>query len=147
MEMVMDIIVFDLDGTLALNGHREHLIKEQGWDAYFLACGDDAPNEPVISVMNHLWERGIAVEVWSGRGAIAFNQTADWLAVNGARHTKLRMRAEGDYTPDDDLKESWLKEEVAAGNRVLMVFDDRDKVVAMWRRNGLTCFQVAPGNF
>lgn len=25
--------------------------------------------------------------------------------------------------------------------------DDRDKVVAMWRRHGLTCVQVAPDDF
>jgi len=28
-----------------------------------------------------------------------------------------------------------------------MVFDDRDKVVNMWRENGIPCLQVAPGNF
>jgi hypothetical protein len=30
---------------------------------------------------------------------------------------------------------------------VVAVFDDRDKVVNMWRENGLTCMQVAYGNF
>ena len=30
---------------------------------------------------------------------------------------------------------------------VVAVFDDRDKVVKMWREIGLTCMQVAPGNF
>jgi hypothetical protein len=28
-----------------------------------------------------------------------------------------------------------------------IMFDDRDKVVQMWRNNGLTCFQVNYGNF
>ena len=30
---------------------------------------------------------------------------------------------------------------------VFCVVDDRQKVVDMWRENGLTCFQVAPGDF
>ena len=30
---------------------------------------------------------------------------------------------------------------------VLCVLDDRDQVVRMWRHRGLTCLQVAPGNF
>ena len=30
---------------------------------------------------------------------------------------------------------------------IICTFDDRDKVVNMWRENGLTCMQVAPGNF
>jgi hypothetical protein len=32
-------------------------------------------------------------------------------------------------------------------NDVFCVVDDRQKVVDMWRENGLTCFQVAPGDF
>ena len=31
--------------------------------------------------------------------------------------------------------------------RLVMVFDDRDRVVNMWRRNGVVCAQVAPGDF
>jgi hypothetical protein len=30
---------------------------------------------------------------------------------------------------------------------ILCIFDDRDKVVKMWRSNGIACFQVAPGDF
>jgi hypothetical protein len=30
---------------------------------------------------------------------------------------------------------------------IVCVFDDRQKVVDMWRDMGLTCMQVAPGNF
>ena len=32
-------------------------------------------------------------------------------------------------------------------NDVFAVFDDRIQVVDMWRQNGLTCFQVADGDF
>ena len=32
-------------------------------------------------------------------------------------------------------------------NRLTAVFDDRDKVVQMWRENGVPCFQVAKGDF
>ena len=30
---------------------------------------------------------------------------------------------------------------------IFCIFDDRDKVVKMWREEGLTCMQVAPGDF
>ena len=32
-------------------------------------------------------------------------------------------------------------------DNVFAVFDDRNQVVDMWRSNGLTCFQVADGDF
>ena len=48
--------------------------------------------------------------------------------------------------PDEKLKKSWLTD-LTKPDRVMCVFDDRDKVVKMWRDNGLTCFQVAEGAF
>jgi hypothetical protein len=49
------------------------------------------------------------------------------------------------YTKDSDLKQMWL-DGIGVDN-VAMVFDDRQQVVDMWRSNGLTCFQVADGDF
>ena len=51
------------------------------------------------------------------------------------------------FKPDDKLKEDWLNELFPNKSDIFAVFDDRNKVVDMWRRNGLTCFQVADGNF
>jgi hypothetical protein len=49
--------------------------------------------------------------------------------------------------PDDKLKQMWLDNLITDKSKVVCVFDDRQKVVDMWRDNGLTCMQVAPGNF
>ena len=57
------------------------------------------------------------------------------------------MREEGDYTCDHDLKAHWLFQARNNLKQVKMTFDDRNKVVEMWRDEGITCFQVAPGNF
>ena len=60
----------------------------------------------------------------------------------------LTMRQEMDYTPDDVLKESWLDNMLVDDRkRLVAVFDDRDRVVSMWRRRGITCLQVGAGNF
>jgi hypothetical protein len=60
---------------------------------------------------------------------------------------RLVMRKDGDYTPAEVLKRSWLQDGTIDKSRVACVFDDRDKVVGMWREEGLACFQVAPGGF
>lgn len=58
------------------------------------------------------------------------------------------MRPAGDTTPDHELKQSWL---LSLPNedreRLMCAFDDRQRVVDMWRRNGVLCCQVAPGDF
>jgi hypothetical protein len=55
------------------------------------------------------------------------------------------MRAAGDFTPDEELKWQWIAEYDLS--MIMCVFDDRTKVVQMWRSLGLACFQVAPEDF
>ena len=54
----------------------------------------------------------------------------------------------GDYTADDVLKRQWLDGMLAEDrDRLYCAFDDRDRVVKMWRNAGVTCLQVAAGEF
>ena len=50
------------------------------------------------------------------------------------------------FMPDEILKKKMLDLFVDIDD-VFMTVDDRQKVVDMWRGLGLTCFQVAPGDF
>ena len=62
--------------------------------------------------------------------------------------TCLTMRQEGDHRPDDIVKREWLDGMLEDDRRRLVAtFDDRDRVVMMWRAAGIPCFQVAPGDF
>ena len=51
------------------------------------------------------------------------------------------------FIPDEKLKKQMLDESLATVEDIFCVFDDRQKVVDMWRSLGLTCLQVAPGDF
>ncbi|WOI54096.1 hypothetical protein [Parvularcula sp. LCG005] len=140
-------VVFDLDGTLALVEHRRPLIsgKKRDWNAFFRACVDDEPHEPVIRLAQTLSRLpGYRVEIWSGRSDLVRAETEAWLENVGLGSIPLTMRRDGDTTPDDVLKRGWLR---ACDQRPDIIFDDRDKVVAMWREEGIVCAQVAPGDF
>lgn len=161
-------IVFDLDGTLANASHREHFITgdSKDWNAFFEACDGDSPHLHVLQVFRALDEHALhQVEIWSGRGqgenGSVRAKTLDWLAMQGIlahgdpQHgyfplgspPTLRMRPHRDYTPDYELKKRWLNEATVLLRRPDLVFDDRQKVVDMWRAEGIPCFQVAPGDF
>jgi len=71
--------------------------------------------------------------------------TIDLLDAFNVPYNHLRMRAAGDFTADEELKRQWIQEYKLED--IICVFDDRTKVVNMWRDLGLTCFQVAPGDF
>lgn len=142
-------VVFDLDGTLALNDHRQHFVQvpkgeKKDWDSFFDACDKDQPNLPVIMILKDLVTMGHWVEIWSGRMGTVILKTERWLEECGLAHVPFRGRDVGDFTPDHVLKKRWLDESPVKPD---VVFDDRAKVVAMWRENGVPCFQVAPGEF
>jgi FMN phosphatase YigB (HAD superfamily) len=138
-------IVFDLDGTLCKIDHRLHFIqgRKKNFDAFYDACGDDAPNTPIINIFRDLMA-GNQVQIWSGRSDRVRLQTEQWLQRHEISPGHLtRMRKAGDYTPDHELKRSWLENQRQNNGPVpTVIFDDRQRVVDMWREEGLTCCQV-----
>lgn len=142
-------VVFDLDGTIALNAHRQHFLDREpkDWDAWHRACVDDVRCWPVVRTL-HAMLPYYRVEIWSARKEIVRAETDAWLEANSVPAKLLtRMRPADDNQPDVDLKRKWLHEARAHGGAPDLVFDDRDRVVAMWRAEGIVCCQVAPGAF
>jgi len=146
------IVIFDLDGTLALIDKRRDLAtKDDGkmdWDVFFdpKNIDLDLPNQPVIDMANMLSKQGYTILILSGRSDVTHQATRDWLNKHGVWFDNLIMRTQDFlYMKDSDLKNMWLN--TIGKDRVAMVFDDRNQVVDMWRKSGLTCFQVADGDF
>ena len=145
-------VIFDLDGTLALiDSRRELSLKDNGkidWDVFFdpKMISLDDPNQPVIDMANMLSKQGYTIMILSGRSDVTYQATIDWLNKHDIWFDNLIMRPQNHlYMPDNDLKQMWL--DSIDKDNVAMVFDDRNQVVDMWRKNGLTCFQVADGDF
>lgn len=84
----------------------------------------------------------------SGRPDSHRQQTIEWINkhIFFGEH-RIFMRKAGDHRPDEKVKEELLGQMREDGLEPFMVFDDRKRVVEMWRRNGLRCLQVAPGDF
>ncbi|NES15635.1 MULTISPECIES: AAA family ATPase, partial [Micromonospora] len=135
-----DIVLVDIDGTVALN------VSRSPYDMTRVA--DDAPNEAVIAAVRAMHAAGHGVLFCSGRDASARADTVAWLA----RHVRvpylaLHLRAIGDHRKDAVVKQEIYEREIRDRYRVVGVFDDRQQVVRMWRSLGLTVFQVADGDF
>ena len=146
-------VIFDLDGTLALIDKRRALAaKPDGkinWKTFFAPENIqlDEPNIPVIKTFQAMKAAGFRVGIFSGRDSISRKETESWLAGMGISPDFFRMRPQGTFTPDDVLKKEWLDQEIEDGHEIMCVFDDRDKVVRMWRDQGIACFQVNWGDF
>lgn len=142
-------VVFDLDGTLANCEHRLHHIKgdekptPEQWDAFFDACHDDEPIQHTIEVLKALKNAGHRVEIWSARSDQVVEKTWHWIGWNVRPALTVRLRRKGDHRDDDKLKAEWIAEH----GKPDLVFEDRARVVKMWRDMGVPCFQVAAGDF
>jgi hypothetical protein len=147
-------VVFDLDGTLANCEHRLHHIKGDEkptpaqWDVFFAACEDDDPIYHTVEILKALRRQGsgIHVEIWSARSDQVREQTERWFYQRcdiSPATLPIRMRRKGDHRNDDILKAEWIAE----FGKPDLVFEDRARVVKMWRQMGVPCFQVADGEF
>lgn len=133
--------IVDVDGTLALNAHR----NPYNWKD----AAADQPNEPVVMAVQALAAHPNvdAIIAISGRPEQARPLTEKWLDAHDIPFDALLLRADGDNRADAVVKEDAFRALVAPRYSVLGVVDDRTKVVRMWRRLGLICLQVAEGDF
>lgn len=146
-------VVFDLDGTLADCEHRNHLVhgvEKPMWDMYYALCGRDKPILPVIELATNLIRRGNRIEIWTGRSAVAREDTEYWLNAVGLGAlcgAKLLMRPEGDHRQDVELKARWLATARESGFAPDLVIEDRTRMINFWRSQGIVALQCADGNF
>ena len=148
-------IVFDLDDTLSDTTHRQFILEQEfetdseKWNAFFDACLMDTPNVPIVKLLDTLAAstNNHRIEIWTGRGEQVREKTLAWLN----QHTQyfkysfinLRMRPEGDFRPDTEIKAEWMQQHGSPD----IVFDDRNKMVNWWREQGITCCQVKESDF
>jgi hypothetical protein len=133
----MSCIIVDIDGTIALRGERNP------YDWFNVI--NDKPNKPIIKLLMQLEDWNDLIFV-SGSKDVCMPQTVMWLKQQGFDLKELYMRDSDDDRPDEIVKKEIYQVHIAHRD-VLCVFDDRNKVVSMWRELGLTCLQVADGDF
>jgi len=129
--------IFDIDGTLADNSHRNPYKCED--------CMNDKPIKHIIDLAKVLG-LGTPIVVTTGRPEEVRELTQKWLGIHGIIYVMhdMYMRKTGDNRPDDAVKKEMLEQIRNDGWSPIMAFDDRQKVVEMWRANGVPCAQVAP---
>jgi len=143
------LICFDIDGTLANIEHRLDFVRSnpKNWPAFDAGIPNDKVNEPVAEVFDAMIMGGHTVILASGRNERTRIATQDWLRKNGfSMYQKLYMRLADDFRSDDIVKREMLDQIIADyGKKPDMVFDDRPRVVRMWRDAGIFVFNVYQG--
>jgi len=143
-------IIFDIDGTLANIDHRKHHIKGEikDWDSFYSECHNDEiiPQTEMIyrRFAGSHWFRMLIV---TGRSEKIRKKTEDWFERHFLQFDEMFMRPDGDYRADHCIKEEVLAKIREKYGEPFIVFEDRKRVVDMWRSNGVHCHQVDDGDF
>lgn len=144
-------IMCDLDGTMALMNGRNP------FDAS--TCDQDLPNTPVIETLKLFDDAGYTIIFCSGREDKFKEPTERFISQHFTSNKQdyaekpfersyyLYMRKTGDQRKDSIIKREIFEAHILNKFNILFVLDDRNQVVEGWREIGLTCFQVAEGDF
>lgn len=142
-------IISDLDGTLANIDHRLHHIQKENpdYEAFYNEVYKDEPIQPLINLLQALNERYV-IAIVTGRSEVCRSATALWLDKHRVPYQNLIMRPKGNHAQDHILKKRMVCDH--EGKLLFpaqLVIEDRARVVEMWRDMGLTCLQVAKGDY
>lgn len=145
MPKLPEIVICDIDGTVAL--HTEQSRHHFDYSKVLT----DLPNDNVIWLVQqilHAWEAEVIF--LSGREDSCRADTLRWLDAHIFKDDiapKLFMRKTGDHRKDNVVKHELYAAHIEPYYNVRLVLEDRDQMVELWRSLGLTCLQVADGNF
>lgn len=134
-------VIFDLDGTIRdLNGRKPYgdTVKDE--------CINDLPIHQIIELTKfYYFHSNKQVLIVSGCMENARIPTMQWFDKHGVEWHELYMRHTRDYRPDEILKKEIYIREIKPRYNVVMVYDDRPKIVRMYRELGLKVADVGKG--
>lgn len=145
----MKAYVFDIDGTIARMGDRLKCIQSdpKDWDSFHKRVDEDEPIEPMLQLLEDILysSRRPAVVFLTARNESCREETEHWLYKHADLYDPtILMRKGHDYRPDTIVKPELLKK---AGIEPIVIFEDRNSVVKMWRELGYCCCQPQDGDF
>lgn len=153
------LVIFDVDGTLADCRHRMHHIRpnppihpvtgkkvQRRFDLFHNDCVHDTPIPAVVNLYQRMVaDPGVTVILLTGRPMSVRHFTEKWFEEHGlgGYDELITKPAGGDMIPDIEFKRGVAdRVEKQYGRPINMVFEDRQRVVEMWKARGTFVFDV-----
>lgn len=145
-------VLVDLDGTSSIRSiipfPTPHMRDFYG----YRECVTDKPNYFIKTILKSLITSDDGVDTiifFSGRQQAARKETIDFIEQKlgiSVDKFQLFMRFEDDYRADDIVKYEMFNKYIRDNYYVVGVFDDRDKVCAMWEELGVNLLNAGSLN-
>jgi hypothetical protein len=146
-DLLFELLIVDLDGTIADNSHRVHLIKEfnppsiEGlpWDKFYNLCDKDVPLGRSQQGLQILKRHVPAIVYATGRPEMVREKSEKWLSRHNYPIGKLLMRKDDDHRSSNVVKRDMLVQYF--GGRVLAV-EDETKNIAVFHSLGFAVLRA-----
>lgn len=138
-----NIILCDIDGTVANNDHRQHFLEgKKDWDGFFDALDKDKPIFLIINKIIRENESGKNIIFLTGRPERYRKTTRDWLIKYFNFEIRLLMRNDNDRRGKLDIKKE-IFESNFNSNDIDYVIDNDEDLLKMWAELSLVTFDVS----
>lgn len=125
------VFIVDIDGTIALTNGRSH------YDFSEKVTTDKLRQDVMSMVEAFCYTKDASIILLSGRDDICRQDTINWLNFWHVDYLELHMRKNGDNRSDRLIKEEIFWEHIEPRFNVLAAFDDRPRVVRLWKDIGI----------
>ena len=132
-------VVVDMDSTLCFNTTKRPWFGEGAAEG----MKNDISNDDVCMVVEKLQEH-YPIVLATGRDTSQEEVTKQWLSTQGINVTDFYFRTEGDYRKGVEVKREQI-EKILEKYNILVIFEDCEPIVQMYRDMGLTVLQPNKG--
>ena len=145
------MVVFDLDGVISDASHRQYFLRgtHKDWKGFYWASAQDPPIDSGLALTASV-DDDHTVAILTARPGYLTGVTKDWLAANEVRHDLLILRprrGRGSQGPSATFKRYELNRLRAAGHDVVVAIDDDERVIEMYRAEGVTALYLHSGYY
>ena len=131
-----NIILCDIDGTIADNSHRQHFLEgKKDWDGFFSELVNDLPIQIIIDKVIQEQANGKEIVFLTGRPERYRYSTTLWLKEYFNFEFKLLMRKDGDRRNKLEIKKEIFEKNFKPDD-IYCVFENDYDLIKMWE--GLT---------
>ena len=132
-------VVVDMDSTLCFNTTKRPWFGEGAAEGMI----NDVPNGCVCDVIFEL-QKSYPIVLATGRDTSQEEVTKQWLLDHEINVSEFYFRTKGDYRKGVEVKREQI-EKIMEKYNILVIFDDCEPIVNMYREMGLTVLQPNKG--
>lgn len=137
-----NIILCDLDGTVANNDHRQHFLEgKKDWDGFFEALDKDEPIYPIINKVIAENKSGREVIFLTGRPERYRETTKIWLEKYFDFKLNILMRKDNDQRNKLIIKREIFDSNFSY-NEISCIYDNDQSLIEMWKSLKLRTLKV-----